>query len=248
MQGVLVQLDHVAVGVPDVATVVPVVVGALGGRPRGAGPGRGFRFWQWEFAGGGALEVLEPDGPPGGFLHRFLARRGPGVHHATFKVPDIHAALDHAKAQGFRVVGFDDSSPSWIEAFLHPKSTPGIVVQIVEAHPPAEGYGGPEMPYPPAQSVPPAPARLLGLHMTVQDARRARALFEGPLCGAGRELNGRLVFRWEGSPLRIAVTLDPAREEGPLALEVAAPRRLALSRDAQAALGVEIVQVEEERG
>jgi methylmalonyl-CoA/ethylmalonyl-CoA epimerase len=133
-----VQLDHVAVGVPAISGVARLIGGTLGGRPRGAGPGRGFRWCQWEFEGGGALEVLEPAGPADGFLHRFLAQRGPGVHHATFKVPDIRIALDHAKALGFHVVGFDDSQPSWLEAFLHPKSTPGLVVQIVEAHPEKE--------------------------------------------------------------------------------------------------------------
>jgi hypothetical protein len=82
----------------------------------------------------------------------------------------------------------------------------------------------------------------------VQNARRARALFEDLLAGSAREVDGRLIYRWQDSPLRIAVSLDPAREEGPLALEVATPRRLALARDAEAALGVRIVQVQEERG
>jgi methylmalonyl-CoA/ethylmalonyl-CoA epimerase len=243
-----IELDHIAVGVPQVAGVVPVVVGVLGGRPRGAGPGRGFRFWQWEFAGGGALEVLEPDGPPGGFLHRFLAKRGPGVHHVTFKLPDIRAAMDHARAQGFEVVGFDDSSPTWIEAFLHPKSAPGVVVQIVESHPPEGGTDGPETPYPPAPEAPPEPVRLLGLHLGARDERRARRLFEDLLGGECSAQRGRHVYRWPGSPLRIALTLDPARDEGALALEVAAARPLALPPKALTQIGVEIARVEEDRG
>jgi hypothetical protein len=239
-----VQLDHVAIGVEDVARVAPVV-GELGGSPRGAAVGRGFRFWQWEFAGGGALEVLVPDGPPGGFLHRFLATRGAGMHHATFKVQDIRAVLDHAKARGYAVVGFDDREPSWIEAFLHPKSVPGIVVQVVEAHPELDGPSGPGLQYPPTTPAR-ARARLLGLSMSVRSEARARALFEDLLRGACREQAGRLVFHWPASPLRIAVTVDPARDEGPLALELSASRPLALPRGAHPALGVTLVQVEED--
>jgi len=84
--------DHVAFGVPDAAAVTPFLVGELGGRPFESGPGIEFLWWQWQFARGGAIEIIEPDGPPGGFVHRFLEARGPGVHHVTFKVPDLAAA------------------------------------------------------------------------------------------------------------------------------------------------------------
>jgi len=245
MSGPRVQLDHVAIGVPQVAAVTPVLVGALGGRPRGAGRNRAFCFWQWEFAGGGALEVLTPDGPPGGFLERFLARRGAGIHHVTYKVPEIRDALDHAKTRGYEAVGFDDSSPSWIEAFLHPKSAPGIVVQLVESHPELYGeFEGPELAFPPAPA-PAAPARLLGLSLSVRDAARARDLFEGLLDGRCHEHAGRLVFRWPDSPLAIAVTTDATREEGALALEWSAPRALAFPRGRHPELGVALVQQEE---
>ena len=49
---------------------------------------------------------------PDGFLHRFLAMRGPGPHHVTFKVRDIRASLEEARACGYTPVGFDDRSPS----------------------------------------------------------------------------------------------------------------------------------------
>src|SRR3990172_4107073 len=85
-------LDHVAFGVPEVDAVAPFLVGELGGRPYEGGPGLGFLWWQWSFAGGGRVEVIAPHGPPGGFVHRFLERHGPGVHHVTFKVPELCAS------------------------------------------------------------------------------------------------------------------------------------------------------------
>jgi methylmalonyl-CoA/ethylmalonyl-CoA epimerase len=89
-------LDHLALAVRDVGDAVPFLVGALGGRAFEAGPGRGFRWWQWAFEGGGRIEILEPDGPGDGFLYRFLDARGPGPHHLTFKVSDLRAAAKRA--------------------------------------------------------------------------------------------------------------------------------------------------------
>ena len=109
-------LDHIALAVPDDAEVGPLLGTKLGGRAAKAGPGRGFRFWQWEYANGGRLEILRPDGPPDGFLHRFLDRRGPGFHHVTFKVPDLQRATKRASDAGYEVVGVDLSDPTWKEA------------------------------------------------------------------------------------------------------------------------------------
>jgi methylmalonyl-CoA/ethylmalonyl-CoA epimerase len=239
----LVRLDHVAFAVPEVAGVVPLVVGTLGGRERGAGPGAGFRFWQWEFANGGALEILEPDGPADGFLHRFLAARGAGPHHLTFKVPDIRSAMRRASELGHQVLGFEDTYPAWMEAFLHPKRAQGIVVQLVESHPElAQGDWQPP-PFPPAP--PPAPpVTLLGLRLASRSEARARAQWQDLLGGECAARGRDLVFRWPESPLRVAVSIDPAADEGPLALEVSAGRALPLPEGPHAALGLPIVCVD----
>ena len=73
------KLDHIAFGVPDVAPVAELLAGHLGGRERGSGPGNGFVFWQWEFADGGAIEIIVPGRAARRIpapLHR-RARRGP---------------------------------------------------------------------------------------------------------------------------------------------------------------------------
>src|SRR5262245_45699629 len=126
--------DHIAIGVPCIADTLPFLVGELGGRPAGGGLARAFAFRQWVF-GLGKLEVLEPAGPAGGFMHRFIERRGPGVHHVTFEVPDLDASCAAAEASGFAVVERDASDPDWAEAFLHPKTSMSIVVQMVERGP-----------------------------------------------------------------------------------------------------------------
>ncbi len=241
------KLDHVAFGVPAIAPVADLLAGALGGRERGSGPGGGFVFWQWEFAGGGAIEVIVPDGPPDGFLHRFLAARGAGPHHVTFKVPDIRGALARAREHGYEPVGFDDTFPSWIEAFLHPKQAQGIVVQLVEAHPELDGDDAYERPpYPPTpKEVAVEPVRVLDLLLSSRSEERARRQWESLLGGSLARERGRLVFRWPDSPLRLAVAIRPDAEEGPIALELGAARRIALPEGPHRALGLPLVQVEE---
>lgn len=246
-----VKLDHAAFGVPEerLGAVADLLVGALGGRERGAGPGAGFRFWQWEFAGGGAIEILVPDGPPDGFLYRFLAARGAGPHHLTFKVPDIQRALARARELGYAPVGFDDTDPGWIEAFLHPKEAQGIVVQIVEAPPASEPPAPGELAAFPPSPPPAEPVRVLGFRLSAKSEERARLQWETLLDGACERRSGDdLVFRWADSPLRVAVRVAPAAPEGPVALEIAAPRRVAIPDDAPAVLGIPVVQTEEESG
>ncbi len=232
-------LDHVAIGVADASLAPPFLVGVLGGRRHDAGPGAGFRWWQWRFARGAVIEILEPDGPPGGFLHRFLAARGPGVHHVTFKVPDLHAAARRAREHGFEVVGFSDVFPGWKEAFLHPRQAQGIVVQLAESDPGAEPPPGVprEWPFPAEPECAPVAVELLGLHLSAANAERALHQWRDLLGGEAEERGGRLVFTWAESPLRIAVTLDASAPEGPLSIELLPRAGLVLPEGPHPALG-----------
>jgi methylmalonyl-CoA/ethylmalonyl-CoA epimerase len=87
--------------------------------------------------GDGHVELLAPLGPdtPVG---KYLERKGPGLHHVAYAVDDIDAAIERLRAAGIELidsearVGIRDSRV----AFLHPKSTGGVLTEIVE---PAEG-------------------------------------------------------------------------------------------------------------
>jgi catechol 2,3-dioxygenase-like lactoylglutathione lyase family enzyme len=229
-----IQLDHIAIAVPRMADAPATLVGVLGGAPTGdGGPSGAYTWAQWGFAGGGRLEILEPLGDDG-FLHRFLAGRGPGVHHVTFRVPDLAVACERAAAHGLRIVGRDESDSSWAEAFLHPKEALGIVVQLAQERvraprTPFETPGGPADP-PPAVTV-------LGLRLRARSGERADTLWSRVL-GGRRDDSGRsLVYRWPGSPMRIAVDVDPAADEGPVAVEVASARPLCLPSTPDPVLG-----------
>jgi methylmalonyl-CoA epimerase len=88
--------------------------------------------------GSGHVELLRPLGPdtPVG---RFLAKKGPGMHHVAYAVSDIERALGLFKESGIELidseprVGIRDSRV----AFLHPRSTGGVLTELVQ---PAEGH------------------------------------------------------------------------------------------------------------
>jgi catechol 2,3-dioxygenase-like lactoylglutathione lyase family enzyme len=212
-----VMLDHLAIATARLADALPVLVGRLGGVPESGGPGDGFRWACWRYEGGGCIEALEPAGE-GGFLHRFLATRGPGVHHVTFTVPDLDRACARAAGVGYRIVGRDDSDPDWRVAYLHPKEALGLVVQLAQA-------SGRDKRRPwavPAGPAPaPPPARVLGLRTRARSRERADAQWGRAL--GGRPVEGRagaIRYRWPPSPMHVAVEIAPDADEGPVAIEL----------------------------
>jgi len=237
------RLDHVAFGVRDAAAATPFLVGELGGRPLAAAPGIGFLWWQWEFARGGALEVLQPQGFPDGFAQRFLETRGPGIHHVTFKVPDLAAAAARVRSLGYDIVGYSDEFPSWKECFLRPKQAQGIVVQLAESHLELEPEEMQILEFPASPAAPAEPADVVGLRVSATSEKQARRLWETVLGGACETGPEDLCFRWPDAPLRIAVHVDPAAPEGPLAIEIAAPLPCALPEGPHPVLGASFVAV-----
>ena len=85
-------------------------------------------------AGGGMeLELLESTDPEGP-IAKFIAARGPGVHHLAFRVENLEAGLAELGAAGLRLI---DEKPRYGAggariAFLHPKSTGGVLVELCE--------------------------------------------------------------------------------------------------------------------
>jgi methylmalonyl-CoA epimerase len=83
--------------------------------------------------GGPALELLEAtaeDSP----IAKYVAKRGPGIHHITLAVDDIRAALAQLKARGVRLV---DETPrpgahGSVVAFIHPSSAHGVLIELTE--------------------------------------------------------------------------------------------------------------------
>jgi len=88
--------------------------------------------------GEGHVELLAPLGPdtPVG---KYLAKKGPGIHHVAYQVEEIEPVLASLRAAGMRLI--DETPRIGIRgsrvAFLHPSSTGGVLTEIVQ---PAEGH------------------------------------------------------------------------------------------------------------
>ncbi|MEI7521235.1 MAG: methylmalonyl-CoA epimerase [Thermoleophilia bacterium] len=81
------------------------------------------------------VELIAPTDPDGG-VARFLAKRGPGMHHVAFAVPDLQDALGDLVAGGAELI---DAAPrrglgGHMVAFIHPRSSGGVLTELVEAH------------------------------------------------------------------------------------------------------------------
>jgi len=85
--------------------------------------------------GPGRLELLAPTRPDSP-VARFLEKRGPGIHHLCYRVPDLAAELARCEAAGVELI---DRVPragahGHRVAFLHPRSTGGVLVELLERH------------------------------------------------------------------------------------------------------------------
>jgi methylmalonyl-CoA/ethylmalonyl-CoA epimerase len=79
------------------------------------------------------IELLEPttsDSP----ISKFLAKRGPGIHHLAVQVEDIRESLRKMKDEGVRLIDEEPRTGAGgcLVAFVHPSSTGGVLVELVE--------------------------------------------------------------------------------------------------------------------
>jgi methylmalonyl-CoA/ethylmalonyl-CoA epimerase len=129
------RIDHVAIAVGE-RDASAASLGALFGLEPGAREHVASQATDVAFLhpgghpGDTALEICSPRGNAA--LDRFLARRGPGLHHICFAVEDLPAALAALKAAGVRLI---DETPrpgarGHQVAFLHPASTGGVLFEL----------------------------------------------------------------------------------------------------------------------
>ena len=133
-------VDHIGIAVRSLDAALRVY-GAIGLRPTvtESVPSEGVRV-AFLPAGDAHLELLEPLGTDG-VIAKFLDTRGEGLHHVALAVDDIVAAMDRARAAGLAVI---DERPRQGArgrkvAFLHPKATGGVLLELVQPASPTDG-------------------------------------------------------------------------------------------------------------
>jgi methylmalonyl-CoA/ethylmalonyl-CoA epimerase len=171
-------LDHLAIGTPALTDGWELFSGVLGGTWVYGGDSPGYWWGQLRFVTGPKIELLTPTGgPDAAFLERFLAARGAGPHHFNFIVSDIERTLARLRFLGFEPIGVNLDNPYWKEAFLHPRSAHGIVIQVAQEAGEPRGPAPSELP----DLGPPTRFDLIEHH--VNDLEGATRLFREALDG-----------------------------------------------------------------
>lgn len=123
---------HIGIAVPSIHEALPFYRDVLGIAPGTPEQADGATIVSLHF-GAVDVELLEPASPASP-VAKFLAKRGPGIHHVCYRVADLDAALARCRAAGYRLV---DETPRRGAggrriAFLHPKTTNGILLELTE--------------------------------------------------------------------------------------------------------------------
>ncbi len=126
------RVAHVGIAVSSIAEALPFYRDVLGLAPGHPETADGATIVSLRF-GDVDVELLEPIHPESP-VARFLVKRGPGIHHICYRVPDLEAALARCRTAGYRLV---DATPRRGAggrriAFLHPQATHGVLLELTE--------------------------------------------------------------------------------------------------------------------
>ena len=130
------RIDHIGVATDDLDVAIALYEGTMG-MPvshRETVESQGVEAVLLD-VGEGHVELLRPLGPDTP-IGRYLERRGPGLHHVAYAVSDIEATLAELAGKGIELI--DETPRTGIRqsrvAFLHPRSTGGVLTEIVQPH------------------------------------------------------------------------------------------------------------------
>lgn len=131
------QLDHIGIAVADLTEAEDLISRLLGRQPYKRETVEDQHVTTSFFTAGDTVAKLELVAAEGeqGPIHKYITKRGPGIHHLAFEVDDIVSEMERLAADGFELLqeaptkGADDK----LVCFLHPRSTNGVLVEICQS-------------------------------------------------------------------------------------------------------------------
>jgi methylmalonyl-CoA epimerase len=129
------KLDHIGIAVKSLAEARKFWEEVMGARFLYGhdNPRAGYKLLEFDL-NGLTVELLEPLGEDS-FLHKYLEKKGEGMHHLTFALPDVKGAAADLKARDVRVVDEIEYSPTSVECFISPRSSHGVLIQLGSGYP-----------------------------------------------------------------------------------------------------------------
>ena len=84
--------------------------------------------------GGSKIELLESS-QPDGVIAQFIAKKGEGMHHIAFEVPDIIVEMERLKKEGFTLLNEvpKKGADNKLVCFVHPKDTNGVLIELCQS-------------------------------------------------------------------------------------------------------------------
>lgn len=131
----IVKIDHVGVAVKDKEKASRFLTEVLGARKVQDEPwvyrGQEFNWAYFDVGVEGRIELISsPD--PDSFINRFIEKRGEGMHHISVQVDNLLEAVEDLRSRGVTVLDVNTGHPHWKEAFISPRDSFGVLIQIAE--------------------------------------------------------------------------------------------------------------------
>jgi methylmalonyl-CoA epimerase len=129
------KLDHIGIAVRSLAEARKFWEEVMGAKFMydAENPRAGYKLLELDLSGL-TVELLEPLGADS-FLHKYLEKKGEGMHHLTFALPDVKKTATELKDGGVRVVDEIEYSPTSRECFISPRSSHGVLIQLGSGYP-----------------------------------------------------------------------------------------------------------------
>lgn len=129
------KLDHIGIAVRSLAEARKFWEGVMGAKLmyEWENPAAGYKLVELDL-NGLTVELLEPLGD-NSFLRGYIEKKGEGMHHLTFALPDVKQKAGELKASGVRVVDEVEFSPDSYECFISPRSSHGVLIQLGSGYP-----------------------------------------------------------------------------------------------------------------
>ncbi len=128
-------MDHVGVAVSDKEKASRFLTDVLGARKVLDEPweyrGQEFNWAYFDLGEQGRIELIS-SADPESFINRFIEKRGEGMHHVTLQVEDLTEAVEDLRSRGITVLDVSTEHPHWKEAFISPRDSFGMLIQLAE--------------------------------------------------------------------------------------------------------------------
>ena len=137
----MLKLEHIGIAVSDLSTSVPLFEKLLNSQCYKKENVESEKVITAFFKTGDCkIELLESTDPDG-VITKFIAKKGEGIHHLAFEVKDISAEIKRLEYEGYILLSKEPKigADNKLVVFLHPKSTGGVLIELVQEIDSADG-------------------------------------------------------------------------------------------------------------